>query len=265
MTDDPFYELLIPYDYRNHFSAAEFKFRWFEALMEDEAEWRRSTELFMASMLLYYMDQRGICYPSVTQMARIVRKSPDTVRRALRNLVDNGWLIIQPRVNQSSVYHAVLPDYGFALLVKKRKKKSDVESMSGPFTKVNEVLVEVCTRLGIDKTRLEAFPEHARLVGRLIQIVQRVPEGGNHTEKLIYAMTSEPPPQMHSPHGFLMARANEYARAYGIGGRRRTKDEDVDETYQKLLRQLVDGRSAKRRGRSWRDGIADDVCDPPEE
>lgn len=92
-----------------------------------------------------------------------------------------------------------------------------------------------------------------------------MPEGDNHTEKLIYAMTSEPPPQMHSPHGFFMARANEYARAYGVGGKRRTKDEDIGETYQKLLRQLVDGQSAKRRGRTSKDGIAVDDQRPPEE
>jgi len=244
---DPFDEILIPYDYRVIFSAAEFKFRWLEALMEDEGEWRRASELFAASVLNFYMDHRGVCFPSVTTMARIMRKSPDTTRRALRALEDNGWLIIQHRPNQTSVYHAILPDYGMALLVNKRKRKSEVQTMSVPYMKVNHVLEEVCTRLGIDKARLEAYPENARLVGRLVQIVQRMPEGDNHTEKLIYAMASEPPPQMYSPHGFLLGRANEYARAYGVSGKRRAKDGDIDETYQTMLRQLVDGHSVKRQ------------------
>lgn len=250
MSDDFFDDLLIPFDYRFLFTASEFKFRWFEALMEDESDWRRATELFAASMLLYHMDRRGICRPSVSMLARTMRKSPDTVRRSLRALEDNGWLIIQHRPNQTSVYHAILPAYGMTLLAAKRKRKSEVETMNGPFTTVSHILEEVCTRLGIDKIRLEAYPEHARLVGRLIQIVKRMPEGDNHVDKLIHAMASEPPPQMRSPNGFLMGRANEFARAYAVGGRRMKKGMEISEAYEEAVRQIVDSHSMPRRRRS---------------
>ena len=215
--------ILAPPDYRSYFTLSEFKFRWLEALMLVNQKWCRGAEIFTASILVHFMDQQGLCFPSVDKLAKSMRKSPDSVRRSLRELANNGWLVIQNRSNKTNLFQALLPDFGLQALTESRRQKIEPSPMIAHREIVNRVLEDVCRHHGFDLKKLAVFPEHSRLVGKLFQVVQRMPGGEHQVERLIDMMCEEPPPTIKSPHGFLMARATEFARGYGATGKKRTE------------------------------------------
>lgn len=239
--DNDFSEILAPLDYRQFFTKKEFKFRWLQALMEEQAPWRRGREMYTALMLAYFMDSRGLCYPSVDRLAEAMCKSPDTVRRALKALANNGWLVIQYRTNMTNLYQAVLPDHAFQRLMESRHRENEPSPFVEVYACLGQVINQICPILGISRAQLEASPEHPRLTGKLTQIIQRMQNREHDVQKLVQVLCEELPQHVHSPHGFMMKRADEFARAYGATGKRRaSRSNESSPTFDEMVNKAAD-------------------------
>ena len=57
-------------------------------------------------------DPEGWSWPARDRIARESRSSVSTVKRALRDAIDNGWLEVRPRVGTSNHYHLLLRGVG---------------------------------------------------------------------------------------------------------------------------------------------------------
>jgi len=251
MTTENNNALSAPSDYLLHFGSDEFKFRWLEALGLEREEWRRGTELFAAYVLSSYMDAHGACYPSLERLATPMRKSEDTVRRALRNLENHGWLMIVSRANRTNQYFAVLPAYGMQLLLEQRSAGHSGSDGSVLHAAVSRVLQLACDAHGFDREHLMRERSWARIEGRLFQVINRLGGATADLSSLTRWMCDVAGTGVDTPVGFLLARAGSFAKAYrhasGPKVQRRAVDDSgaVQETLFGLNR-LFDAKKESR-------------------
>ena len=248
MTNENISTVSAPADYLHHFSMDEFKFRWLEALGLERDNWRRGTELFTAYVLSSFMDTQGSCYPSIERLATPMCKSEDTVRRALRTLANQGWLMIVPRANRTNQYFAVLPTYGMQLLLDQRAASPSSNSGSDLRAAVARVLATACQAHGFNQVDLMKERSWARIEGRLYQVINRV--GGPQADLTFLTrwMSDEESRGVSSPVGFLLARASSFAKTYRhASGAKVQQGEDNDlNTVQETLFELTRVFNAKK-------------------
>jgi len=215
--------IVVPSKYRLHFTDAEFKFRWIDALKVELDSWRTSTDLFVAMMLSSYMNESGECHPGIPTLARAMKMSQETVRRSLRRLEENGWLFIRERVADTNKYVAVLPVYGLDLLLESRNKNSGGESAEVWQDALDSVLRPVSSALGVSVEEWSVVREWARLEGRLRQVIQRMGGPTSDLSSLRKHLLDELPEHVHSPTAYLLHRLALFTRLHPhLSGRKRS-------------------------------------------
>lgn len=230
----------IPNIFLENFALDEFKFRWIDALGLETAEWRTSTDLYVALLLATFMSTSGECWPSIESLATPMRKSVDTVRRSLKRLESNGWLIIVSRTNHTNRYQAKLPEYGVLLLLADRESSRKDSLVQARTDVVNQILELVCRKNGFNRGELEKEAGWSRIEGRLYQLLHRL--GGPQADNtvLIRWMTDGDWSSVRSPIGFLIDRASKFSIAYSQASGPRPKKVDaadhlfISEVMQKL-------------------------------
>ena len=237
-----------PFDYRSHFDYSEFKFRWIEALGRETMPWRRGIELFTASMLCFYMDEYGRCFPAVQTLASQMRKSPDTIRRALRTLEEHGWLLIEERGNRTNVYDACLPPRGLELLVEARAQPAAGQRSSMIQRRVGEIIDVVCAESSIHRPNLEKHPDFGRITGTLAQVLNRLGDDDSTSEKFERWMASPLPLQTHSAVGVLIERAALFRKEYThAGGKKKAVDPVVALQVETAIKNVSVSRALNKR------------------
>lgn len=218
--------LHAPSRYLSRFTPEEFKFRWADALMEEVDDWRTGTDLLVALTLATFMDAAGSCYPSIERLARAMKKSDETVRRSIKKLEERGWLNVIRRPQKTSLYQAVLPEYGFDLLVESKGLESRSSSAAEWTGAVEHVVQSTCATLGIVRAEWAHLPEWAHLEGRIRQIIQRMGGPTSDLDRLVWHLCSEPPKQIVAPPKYLLSKAGEFTRLYSsFSGARRRKSQ----------------------------------------
>ena len=132
-------------EYLERFSPAEFKHRWLEALGLETASWKRPCDLCTAFMLASFMIHDVHCFPSLANLVRPMKKSPDPVRRSLRIVSDADRLIIVPRSQKSNLHYAFLPDFGLAKLIKERYRAKQVPHFTQWRSALWDILGPTCS------------------------------------------------------------------------------------------------------------------------
>ena len=201
-------------EYLEWFSPEELKFRWTEALGLETSKWRRSTELYTALMLASFMDAEGSCFPALESLAQPMKKSQDTVRRSLKILEEEGWLVVIPRPNRSNIYQAILPHYGLIKLIEKRKQKRQVFSFYDLKSSMEGVLGLTLSAYGFNWLDTEFFPDWARLEGRIIQLINQMGGPSANLAPLVRWMTEGAYSGVETPVAFLLKRAGDFSKAY---------------------------------------------------
>ena len=223
--------LHAPSRYLSRFTPEEFKFRWADALMEEIDDWRTGTDLLVALTLATFMDSAGSCYPSIERLARAMRKSDETVRRSIKKLEERGWLNVIRRPQKTSLYQAVLPEYGFDLLVESKGLESRSSSAAEWTGAVDHVVQSTCAALGIARAEWAHLPAWARLEGRIRQVIQRMGGPTSDLEALVRHLCNEPPRQIAAPPQYLLYKAGEFTRLYtSFSGAKRAKSRAMDDS-----------------------------------
>lgn len=213
--------IAVPAKYRLHFTDAEFKFRWVDALKLEDHSWRTSTDLFVAMMLNTYMDLLGTCYPGIPTLAKAMKKSPETVRRSLRRLEETGWLLIDERVAETNLYTAVLPVYGLELLLEARNRTSGGETAEEWQKALDSILHPVAMAIGMSVDEWSVSRDWARLEGRLRQVIQRLGGPRDDLGMLRKHLLEELPQHVKSPTGYLLHRLADFSRRHShLSGRK---------------------------------------------
>lgn len=207
--------------------------------MEEVDDWRTGTDLLVALTLATFMDAAGSCYPSIERLARAMKKSHETVRRSIKKLEERGWLNVIPRPQKTSLYQAVLPEYGFDLLVESKGLESRSSSAAEWTAAVDRVVQSTCRVLGIERAEWVHRPEWARFEGRIRQIIQRMGGPTSDLEILIEHLCNESPKRIVAPPQFLLHKASQFTRLYRTfsGAKRPTNDETIDGRL--LLKELL--------------------------
>ena len=237
-TQEPktFKSIVVPAKYRLHFTDAEFKFRWIDALKVELDSWRTSTDLFVAMMLSSYMNESGECHPGIPTLARAMKMSQETVRRSLRRLEENGWLFIRERVADTNKYVAVLPVYGLDLLLESRNKNTGGESAEVWQDALDSVLRPVSGALGVSVEEWSVVREWARLEGRLRQVIQRMGGPTSDLSSLNKHLLDELPEHVHSPTAYLLHRLALFTRLHPhLSGRKRSRQTSTSQSHVAVL------------------------------
>lgn len=236
-----------PAAYQQHFTTAEFRFRWMDALVEVEDKWFKSSVAHLARALGSYMDRSGECWPAVSTLAHAMRVDQRTVRRALSALVEYGWLIAVMRPGNTSLYQAVLPEYGLELLLRSREKKADLPTAADWQEATYRVLDSACAAFGISRCDWAGTKEWARVEGRTRQIIQRLGGPAADTEYLIKALTHEPPVNgVREPVAFLLKRlSNVSLQICGASGKRKTARIAPTDDVARLVADIITNQKAK--------------------
>jgi len=244
--------LHAPSRYVSRFTPEEFKFRWADALMEEVDDWRTGTDLLVALTLATFMDAAGSCYPSIERLSRAMKKSDETVRRSIKKLEERGWLNVIRRPQKTSLYQAVLPEYGFDLLVESKGLESRSSSAAEWTGAVDHVVQSTCSALGIARAEWAHLPEWARLEGRIRQIIQRMGGPTSDLNVLIRHLCSEPPQQIAAPPQYLLFRAGEFTRLYrAFAGAKRNRSQATCESralVDEAVAIVLSGMSGKSKG-----------------
>ena len=230
-----------PAAYQQHFNAAEFRFRWMDALVEVEDDWCITSVDHVARTLNSYMNESGECWPAVETLAHAMRVDPRTARRALSALVEHGWLISVPRPGETNLYQAVLPEYGLELLLARREKRANSSTTADWQETVNRVLGAACAAFGISRGDWAGTKEWARVEGRTRQILKRLGGPALDTDFLVKALTYEPPGDgVRDPVGFLLARLSSVARQIpAASGKRKTTRVVPSPSFEKLVAEII--------------------------
>jgi hypothetical protein len=217
-----------PAKYKEHFTLEEFKFRWVDALVEVRDEWVNRSVDHVARVLVGYMDQEGFGYPGIPAMARAMRVSKSTTRRAIELLVENGWLLKATRNARTNEYQAVLPEYGLNLLVERREERSRSNSVGEWQTATQAVLDRSCAMLSISPGEWAGTSDWARLEGRVRQVLRRLGGPNADLDYMVKLITQEPPVSgVRNPVGFLLERLSRISRIMpNIGN---TKIDELDD------------------------------------
>jgi Fe2+ or Zn2+ uptake regulation protein len=236
----------MPNRFLENFALDEFKFRWIDALGLEMAEWRSSTDLYVALLLSTFMSTAGECWPSVESLAKPMRKSADTVRRSLKRLEEYGWLIIVSQPNRTNRYQAKLPEHGVSLLLADRETSRRAASAEGSLDAVNRILDQVCSAHGFNGGELKKTNGWARVEGRMHQLVNRLGGPNSDFGALIRWMCEAGPTVIVSPTGFLLDRASSFKSAYDhAAGKKRHGQHAGQETVNNALQMLVAANTAK--------------------
>lgn len=259
MTQQEPTHLHAPSRYLSRFTPEEFKFRWADALMEEVDDWRTGTDLLVALTLATFMDADGSCYPSIERISRAMKKSDETVRRSIKKLEERGWLNVIRRPQKTSLYQAVLPEYGLDLLVESRGLESRSSSAAEWTGAVDHVVQSTCSALGIARAEWAHLPAWARLEGRIRQIIQRMGGPTSDLNVLIRHLCNEPPQQIAAPPQYLLSKAGEFTRLYrAFAGAKRTRSQAtresralVDEAVANVLLGMSDKTKGANCNGSW--------------
>ena len=239
----------MPNSFLENFALDEFKFRWIDALGLEMAEWRTSTDLYVALLLGTFMSTSGECWPSIESLATPMRKSVDTVRRSLKRLEENGWLIIVSQPNRPNRYQAKLPEHGVSLLLADREASRRTASAEGSLQAVGRILDQVCSAHGFNSGELKKTNGWARVEGRMHQLVNRLGGPNSDHGALIRWMCEAGPNRIVSPTGFLLDRASSFKSAYDhAAGKKRHGHNAGQETVNNALQMLLAANNAKLAG-----------------
>jgi hypothetical protein len=239
----------IPNSFLENFALDEFKFRWISGLGLEMAEWRTTTDLYVALLLATFMNTSGECWPAIESLAKPMRKSEDTIRRSLKRLEENGWLIIVPQPNRANRYQAKLPEHGVSLLLSHREASRRTASAEGSLDAVNRILDQVCYAHGFNKGELKKTNGWARVEGRMHQLVNRIGGPNSDHDALIRWMCEAGPNHIVSPTGFLLDRASSFKSAYDhAAGKKKHGHNAGQETVNNALQMLLTANNAKLAG-----------------
>ena len=244
-TKNPTY---APTGYLQHFSAEEFRFRWLEALSEVRDKWRHRGVDHLARALCDHMDVQGSCHPSLPTLARIMVVKEGTVRKNYKRLVEEGWLIVVPRSQDTNIFQAVLPSYGLELLNQKRETAATRNSVGEWREAADKLLSAMCTGLGIDREGAEATPAWARVEGKVYKLLARLGGPESDVSYVVKRVIEEPPSEIHSPVGLLMARLTKAERSLPKTSRstrkakETVKSDEVEKVLASTMEQLTSWR-----------------------
>jgi hypothetical protein len=237
-----------PTGYLQHFSTEEFRFRWLEALAEVREAWRHSGVDHLARALCDHMNIQGSCHPSLATLAREMAVSEGMVRDNYKILVAEGWLIVVPRHQETNIFQAVLPAYGLELLNQKREAAANRNSVGEWREAADKFLSAMCAGLGIDREGAEATPAWARVEGKVYKLLARLGGPESDVSYVVKRVIEEPPGEIHSPVGLLMARLTKAERSLPKASRStrnakaRVKSDEVEKVLASTMEQLTSWR-----------------------
>lgn len=245
-----------PSDYLQHFSADEFRFRWLEAFAEVRDKWRHRGVDHLARTLCDHMNVKGTCHPSIPYLARIMVVAEGTVRNNYKSLVAEGWLIVVKRSQDTNLFQAVLPAYGMDLLIRKREAAANRNSVGDWRDAADKVLSAMCIGLGIDRVGLDATPEWARIEGKVYRLLERLGGPQADVSYVIKRVVEEPPREIHSPIGLLMARITQAERGLpkADGRKRARRTTGASDELEKVLASITQSLTSWK----WVEGPVND-------
>lgn len=231
----------MPQSFRENFALDEFKFRWIDALGLEMGEWRTSSDLYVALLLATFMSASGECWPSIASLARPMRKSEDTVRRSLRRLEENGWLIIVSQSNRTNRYQAKLPEHGVALLLAERNASAKSTSIQNRVEVVNQILSQICETHNLEFDALKMEKDWAKVEGRMHQLVNRLGGPDGDLRLLNRWMIEGDWSAVHTPIGYILDRASKFSITYSqaSGPKARVVDDEGRSHVENVMRELA--------------------------
>lgn len=222
--------IAAPAEYSRHYTDAEFKFRWLDALKEETDPWRTGTDLFVALMLSSHMSEVGRCHPGIPTIAAAMKKSESTVRKSIHRLEANGWLHVVPRKGTTNEYTAVLPTYGLNLLLDAKGKSRDGASAEEWTAILDSIIQPVFRSMGASVDEWTSQRGWAQVEGRLRQVIQRMGGPTADVSHLQRFLLEEIPEVVHSPVGYLLHRLSAFTRLHPtLAGRKTTRVSTSDE------------------------------------
>ena len=204
----------VPATYSEHFGQDEFKFRWVDALALIMEKWRTPSSLFVAYVLSSRMNLSGECYLSIPKMAKRMRVSTKTARRAINTLEAEGWLLVMPRPGRTNIFNAILPQSGLDVLLADREEKKLVPDSDDWAVALMSVLSAAITACGSSISACQQEKDWSRVVGSVNQLIRRM--GGPFADLSLLEkfLLREVPQHVVSPTGFLLEKLAQFRRMY---------------------------------------------------
>jgi hypothetical protein len=202
----------VPPVYFEHFSNAEFIFRWENLISQDDSCSRNAHHV--AVQLRSYMDINGVCSVGIERLAREIKLDVRPTATAIKGLEDAGWVDVIRETNHSNRYFACVPP-GMAravqLLARERKggtRHSYLVRATAP-----AIVYQVLRTLGFDPAYVEES-EVNKVVGRMRQLLSRTYDIEWETTQIVRWLLLEQPGEVREPAGFLLARLASYGRTF---------------------------------------------------
>jgi hypothetical protein len=202
----------VPAIYFEHFSRAEFIFRWENLISQDDGCSRNAHHV--AVQLRSYMDTDGVCNVGIERLAREIKLDLRPTSKAIQELENLGWVEVIREDNHSNRYFAVVPPNmtrAVQLLARERKGKTRhglVVRATAPAL-VEQVLVSLgSSTADIDDVELR------RVVGRVRQLLTRTYDIEWEATQIVKWVLLEQPDTVHTPVGYILSRLATYGHTF---------------------------------------------------
>lgn len=257
----------VPPVYFDHFSDAEFIFRWENLISQDDGCSRNAHHV--AVQLRSYMGIDGACKVGIDRLAREIKLDVRPTTTAIKELEDAGWVDVIREDNHSNRYFACIPS-GMAraiqLLARERKgrtRHSYLVRATAP-----ALVDQVLRTLGLDPASVEES-EVRKVVGRVRQLLSRTYDIEWEATQIVRWVLLEQPGEVREPVGFLLARMASYGRTFkGRLTRDPRSAQIVDAAVASVVADTVN-RLAEQlsvsTGHEWLTASSQPVSDPLEE
>jgi hypothetical protein len=254
----------VPAVYFEHFSRAEFIFRWENLISQDDGCSRNAHHV--AVQLRSFMDTDGVCNVGIERLAREIKLDLRPTSKAIQELEDLGWVEVIREDNHSNRYFAVVPPHmtrAVQLLARERKGKTRhglVVRATAPAL-VEQVLVSVgSSTAAIDDVELR------RVVGRVRQLLTRTYDIEWEATQIVKWVLLEQPDTVHTPVGYILSRLATYGHTFkGRLSRDPRTAQIIDPAMASAVSDII-GRVAEQlsrsNGHSWLGEPCQEFSDP---
>jgi len=197
----------LPAEYKEHFSIPEVFFRWKEATGLDLVLQPRAVSVAARIDELGGVD--GTAETSVHAISLRTRLSERTVKRAIRDLEERGFLTVERRSGLS--LRLRMPEHAITLLLEERQRRRDYANRRELNDSITDgILQEVCSHLRVDSVIAGASGGWPILRFRVRSMVSQMADLEREPKRLVRHLVDQPPGQIRNPVPFLISRASEY-------------------------------------------------------
>ena len=197
----------LPAEYKEHFSIPEVFFRWKEATGLDLVLQPRAVSVAARVDELGGVD--GTAETSVHAISLRTRLSERTVKRAIRDLEERGFLTVERRSGLS--LRLRMPEHAITLLLEERQRRRDYANRRELNDSITDgILQEVCSHLRVDSVIAGASGGWPILRFRVRSMISQMADLDREPKRLVRHLVDQPPGQIRNPVPFLISRASEY-------------------------------------------------------